>query len=214
MFHLSGHAHEAVYLYAQVLHSGLPFHLLSPESQLRWHGTLLAGQKGGRLCDIHSDTPLRQLCYLSTSIPSRAVMIFPIWRPGTTTVSGRRPFCHEGRRCVFHLDEEFLRRPPKYPAVCSYIDCTYYIVEPWVDYCMIPRGQIFRDGVESTMRTRLTTLGDDPHPCGSRLYGKIFVQPSLLELIGESLNAPPVLSAIKFCYLSGIPGCLHSPGSS
>ncbi|GBP59031.1 hypothetical protein EVAR_15034_1 [Eumeta japonica] len=45
MFHLSGHAHGAIYLHAQVSHPGLPFHLLSPEFQLRWHGKLLAGQK-------------------------------------------------------------------------------------------------------------------------------------------------------------------------
>ncbi|GBP35361.1 hypothetical protein EVAR_20734_1 [Eumeta japonica] len=57
MFHLSGHAHGAIYLCAQVLHPSLPFHFLSPESQLCWHGTLLAGQKGGRLRDIHGDTP-------------------------------------------------------------------------------------------------------------------------------------------------------------
>ncbi|GBP58715.1 hypothetical protein EVAR_35493_1 [Eumeta japonica] len=44
MLHLSGLAHGAINLYAQVSHLGLLLHFLSSESQLQYRDTLLAGQ--------------------------------------------------------------------------------------------------------------------------------------------------------------------------
>ncbi|GBP72749.1 hypothetical protein EVAR_75368_1 [Eumeta japonica] len=64
-------------------------------------------------------------------------------------------------------DDEFLPRPSKYPAARSYVDCTYYLLGPWT--AMIPRNQVFCGSVESIMRTRSPTLGNDLCPCGFHL---------------------------------------------